>query len=41
MDELIRNLGPVVGLWLVALFAWLEVRGMHRKRDRSPRHPAE
>jgi hypothetical protein len=40
MDDVIRNLGPVAGLWLVALFAWLEVRRMHRARHAS-RDPAE
>jgi hypothetical protein len=41
MDEAIRNFGPVVVLWLVALFAWLEVRRMHRKRHLPGEDPAE
>ena len=40
MDEVIRNLGPVAGLWLVALLAWLEVRRMYRRRS-PPQDAAE
>lgn len=41
MDEVIRNLGPLVIVWLVALFAWLEVRAMHKKRRPASPDPAE
>jgi hypothetical protein len=41
MDELIRNLGPPVGVLLVCLFGWLDLRRMHRKRHRPPPNPAE
>jgi hypothetical protein len=38
--EAIRNLGPGAVLWLVALFAWLEVRRMYRE-GRSSQDAAE
>jgi hypothetical protein len=39
MDEVIRNLGPVIGVWLIALLGWWDIRRMHRKRP--PRDAAE
>ncbi|MEA3031665.1 MAG: hypothetical protein QOG13_2990 [Sphingomonadales bacterium] len=39
MDELIRNLAPPVGVLLVTLFAWLNVRRI--RRERSSHDPAE
>jgi hypothetical protein len=41
MDEAIRNLGPLVGVLLIGLYGWLDVRRMHRKRHRPPPNPAE
>jgi hypothetical protein len=41
MYEIIRNLAPPVGGLLLVLYAWFDVRRMHRKRDRPPHHPAE
>lgn len=35
MDEVIRNLGPPVGVLLVCLFGRLELRRMHGKRPSS------
>lgn len=32
MDEVIRNLGPPVGVLLVCLFGWLDLRRMRRRR---------
>ena len=40
MDEAIRNLGPLIGVLLIGLYAWLEVRRMHRRRP-PPQDPAE
>ena len=40
MDELIRNLGPPVGVLLVCLFGWLELRRMYRRRP-PPQDAAE
>jgi hypothetical protein len=37
MDELIRNLGPPVGVLLVCLFGWLDLRHMYRTRPRPHR----
>ena len=31
MEELIRNLGPPVGVLLVCLFGWLDLRRMYRE----------
>lgn len=39
MDELIRNLGPPVGVLLVTLFAWWNVRRI--RRERPSQDPAE
>jgi flagellar biogenesis protein FliO len=33
MDELIRNLAPPVGVLLFLLFAWWNVRRIHRQRS--------
>ena len=45
MDELIRNLGPPLGVGLITLVGYLWARGVHRRTaDRSRRraeHPAE
>lgn len=41
MDEVIRNVGPMVGVMLVALLGWLDVRRMHRKRNRAAEDAAE
>lgn len=40
MDEAIRNLGPLVGVLLIGLYAWLSVRRLHPARHTS-RDPAE
>lgn len=32
MNEVIRNLGPVIGVWLIALLGWWDIRRMRRKR---------
>lgn len=39
MDEVIRNLGPPVGVLLVTLFGWLYVRWL--RREGPSRDPAE
>jgi len=41
MDDIIRNLAPPVAGLLFTLYAWLEVRRMHRERHRRPADPAE
>jgi hypothetical protein len=38
MDELIRNVTPLIGAALISLIAWLEVR---RIKPRPPETPAE
>jgi hypothetical protein len=37
MDEIVRNLAPPVAGLLFTLYAWLEVRRMHRRLHRPPR----
>jgi hypothetical protein len=39
MDELIRNIAPLIGAALISLIAWLEVRRIHKPRP--PETPAE
>lgn len=44
MDEIVRNLGPPLGMALVAIVTWLWARGLHRRtaeRSRRRAHPAE
>jgi hypothetical protein len=41
MDEIIRNLAPPVTGLLLLLYAWHDVRRMHRERHRPPADPAE
>lgn len=44
MDEIMRNLGPPLGVMLAAIIAHIWARGVHRReRERSRRraHPAE
>ncbi len=36
MDEVIRNLGPPVGVLLVTLLGWLYVRWLRRERSSDP-----
>jgi hypothetical protein len=35
VDDLIRNLGPPVGVLLVCLFGWLDLRRMYREGQSS------
>lgn len=44
MDEIIRNLGPPLGVGLVTLVMYVWARGVHRRaraRARHEAHPAE
>ncbi|HVG47499.1 MAG TPA: hypothetical protein VM899_05105 [Rubellimicrobium sp.] len=44
MDEIIRNMGPPLGVGLISLVGYLWARGVHgraRKRARREAHPAE
>jgi hypothetical protein len=44
MDEIIRNLGPPLGVGLITLVGYLWARGLHRRtaeRSRRRAHPAE
>lgn len=36
MDELIRNIAPLIGAALISLIAWLEVRRIHKPRRPDP-----
>jgi hypothetical protein len=44
MDEIIRNMGPPLGVGLITLVAYVWGRGVHRRaraRGRREAHPAE
>jgi len=42
MDEIIRNMGPPLGVGLISLGMYLWARGTHRRnRARREAHPAE
>jgi hypothetical protein len=44
MDEIIRNMGPPLGVGLISLVGYLWARGLHaraRARARREAHPAE